>query len=145
MTTQQLNFKSLPSLPLTQGVTTPNLGLDSRGAWAWSTTLNRPMFWDGAMWTIIQSNAQPPLVTVHALEINVPTAQFHHATVSVNVPWTLPTDRLTAWLAPNPDWDADDLAGYSVACVPKSGVIDFYISGHGPIVGVFMIFYIKGG
>lgn len=51
MTTQQLNFKSLPALALTEGATSPNLGAGAKGASAWSTTLSKPMHWTGANWT----------------------------------------------------------------------------------------------
>ena len=37
----------IPSLAVAEGATTPAPGYS---AWIWSTTLNRPMFWNGARW-----------------------------------------------------------------------------------------------
>jgi hypothetical protein len=51
MTTQQLTFKSLPALPLTEGATVPNLGAAGKGAWAWSDSLSKPVYWTGTNWT----------------------------------------------------------------------------------------------
>lgn len=50
MTTKQLSYKSLPSLAIAEGATTPDLGVDAKGAWAWSTTLACPVYWNGAKW-----------------------------------------------------------------------------------------------
>jgi urease alpha subunit len=47
-------------------------------------------------------------------------------------------------LAPNADWDADDLAEFKVFAAPLSGSIIFTISGPGPIVGTFLILYTLG-
>ena len=49
MTTKPLSFKSLPSLAIAEGATTPNPG--SPGVWAWSQTLTKPVFWNGSSWT----------------------------------------------------------------------------------------------
>lgn len=49
MTTKTLSFKTLPNLAIAEGATTPNAG--SAGVWTWSTTLNRPVFWNGTLWT----------------------------------------------------------------------------------------------
>lgn len=49
MTTKTLSFKSLPSLAIAEGATTPNPG--SPGVWAWSQTLTKPVFWNGSSWT----------------------------------------------------------------------------------------------
>ena len=70
-----------------------------------------------------------------------PVAKYAHITVNVIEPTVTTVSRINAWLAPNTDWDADDLAGYSVTGVPKTGSIDFYISGIAPIVGNFDIYY----
>ena len=51
MTTKQLAFKSIPSLAVAEGATTPNLGVAAKGAWAWSSTLSKPVYWDGTKWT----------------------------------------------------------------------------------------------
>lgn len=49
MTTKQLSPVALPSAAIAEGATTPNPG--AAGSWAWSTTLQKPVFWDGALWT----------------------------------------------------------------------------------------------
>ena len=49
MTTKTLSFKSLPSLAIAEGDTSPNPG--SAGVWAWSTTLSKPVYWTGSLWT----------------------------------------------------------------------------------------------
>ena len=49
MTVAQLAFKSPPSLPISEGETSPNLGA-AKGAKAWSTTLLKPMYWSGTRW-----------------------------------------------------------------------------------------------
>lgn len=50
MTTKTLSFKSLPSLAIAEGATTPNPG--SPGVLAWSQTLTKPVFWNGTSWTV---------------------------------------------------------------------------------------------
>lgn len=45
---QDLSFRSLVSLAIAEGATTP---VPSGNSWAWSTTLNRPVFWNGTIWT----------------------------------------------------------------------------------------------
>lgn len=49
MAVQDLSFRGFPNLALEEGATTPNPG--TLGAWAWSTTLVKPMFWNGVNWT----------------------------------------------------------------------------------------------
>lgn len=49
MTTKTLSFKSLPNLAIAEGATTPNPG--QTGVWAWSTTLVKPVFWNGTSWS----------------------------------------------------------------------------------------------
>lgn len=44
---RDLTPRGLPNLAVSEGATTP--ASDDR-AWIWSTTLNRPMFWDGSRW-----------------------------------------------------------------------------------------------
>lgn len=45
---RDLNYRSLISLAIAEGATTPNPGFPT---WAWSTTLNKPVYWDGDNWT----------------------------------------------------------------------------------------------
>jgi len=80
-------------------------------------------------------------LVIKAATIYFPVAKYAHTTVNVIEPTVTTASRINAWLAPNSDWDADDLAGYSVTAVPKTGSIDFCISGIAPIVGNFDIHY----
>lgn len=48
MTTSTLSFKSLPRLALSEGASTPNPGI--AGVWIWSTTLSKPLYWNGSTW-----------------------------------------------------------------------------------------------
>lgn len=54
MTTKSLRFESLPSLAISEGATTPNPGVS--GVWVWSSTLSKPMHWNGTKWTSVQNN-----------------------------------------------------------------------------------------
>ena len=80
-------------------------------------------------------------LVIKAATIYFPVAKYAHTTVNVIEPAVTTVSRINAWLAPNSDWDADDLAGYLVTAVPKTGSIDFCISGIAPIVGNFDIYY----
>lgn len=51
MATKGLSFKTLPSLPISEGSATPNPG---GPCWAWSTTIERPVFWNGFSWSVNQ-------------------------------------------------------------------------------------------
>lgn len=141
MTIQQLTFKSLPSLPIDEGATTPDLGATAKGAWAWSDTLLKPMYWTGTSWTAGSTGGGGTPLVIKAVIANFPVANYAHATVNVVEPAVTTVSRINAWLAPNSDWDADDLVGYSVTAVPKTGSIDFCISGIAPLVGKFDIYY----
>ncbi len=46
---KNLNYQAPPALAIAEGATTPNPGL--LGATVWSTTLARPVYWSGALWT----------------------------------------------------------------------------------------------
>lgn len=49
MTTKVLAFKALPSLAIAEGASTPDPSIP--GVQIWSTTLNKPMYWTGSIWT----------------------------------------------------------------------------------------------
>ena len=55
MTTKTLSFKSLPSIAVSEGATTPNPG--TTGVWAWSTTLSKPVYWNGTLWSSITTGS----------------------------------------------------------------------------------------
>ena len=141
MTTQQLNFKSLPALALAEGATSPNLGASAKGAWAWSDTLSKPVYWTGTNWTAGSSGGGGVALAILSTTVNFPVANYAHATINVAAAAVTTVSRVLAWLAPNTDWDADDLVGYSVTAVPKTGSIDFCLSGIAPLVGNFDIYY----
>lgn len=46
---RDLSFRQLPELAISEGATTPTPS--GTNAWAWSTTLGRPVFWTGSKWT----------------------------------------------------------------------------------------------
>jgi hypothetical protein len=52
--------------------------------------------------------------------------------------------KVLCQLAPNTDWDADDLADLGVFATPLEGSIVFTITRPGPIVGTFLILYTLG-
>lgn len=58
MTRKQLGFDSLPSIAVAEGATTPNPG--QTGVWAWSSTLSKPVHWNGSKWT---AGTEPYVVT----------------------------------------------------------------------------------
>ena len=45
---KDLGFRQLPALAIAEGATTP---VPAGSAWAWSTTLGKPVFWNGSAWT----------------------------------------------------------------------------------------------
>lgn len=49
MARKQLAFKTLVQLAVAEAATSPNPG--AAGVWAWSTTLGKPVIWDGAKWS----------------------------------------------------------------------------------------------
>jgi hypothetical protein len=49
MTTKQLSFKALPQLAIAESDTTPNPSI--AGVMVWSTTLGKPVYWTGSIWT----------------------------------------------------------------------------------------------
>ena len=51
MTTQQLSFKSLPQIAVADSDTTFSPG--SSGVLAWSTTLTKPVYWNGSAWSTV--------------------------------------------------------------------------------------------
>ena len=79
-------------------------------------------------------------VTLTASVTIAPAVNFE-ASVTVTAASITPTHRVLAWLTPNADWDADDLAGYTVTATPGTGSIDFLIAGPGPIGGTLDITY----
>jgi len=48
MAIQQLRTQTLPILAVAEGATTPNPG---GSGWAWSSTLSKPVYWTGSVWT----------------------------------------------------------------------------------------------
>jgi hypothetical protein len=73
--------------------------------------------------------------------INISPAKMFEASGSVAVAGVTAASKVIVQLVPNDDWDADDLAGYAVTALAKSGGIDLLISGPGPIVGTLKVNY----
>jgi hypothetical protein len=78
---------------------------------------------------------------IKATTVNFAVAKYSQAMANVLENHILQTSRIQAWLAPNSEWDADDLVGYTVAAIPKDNSIDFCIFGDAPIVGNLNINY----
>jgi hypothetical protein len=53
MATKELSFKQLPNLAVAEAATSPDPGVT--GAWCWSTSLGKPMYWNGSTWTSVSS------------------------------------------------------------------------------------------
>lgn len=58
MTTPNLAFAAPPALAIAEAATTPNPGLV--GVSVWSTTLGKPVYWDGTKWTVGATVASVP-------------------------------------------------------------------------------------
>jgi hypothetical protein len=140
MTTKQLSFKTVPEFPIIEGATSPDLGANAKGAWAWSSSIDKPVYWTGTNWTTGNSAPSTPL-TVKSATVNFPIAKFSQATATVVEATVTIASKINAWLAPNTEWDADDLVGYSVSAKPKAGSIEFCVYSNAPIVGNFNIYY----
>lgn len=54
MATEQRSFVNLPSLSIAEGASSPNPG--SAGIWAWSSSLSRPVYWNGSIWTSVPTS-----------------------------------------------------------------------------------------
>lgn len=59
MTAKQLNYQAPPALAVAEGATVPNPGI--AGVVAWSTTLGKPVYWTGALWTADAASSYPTL------------------------------------------------------------------------------------
>jgi hypothetical protein len=57
VTTQQLTYKSLPSIEGVEGATSPNPG--KVGVLAWSTSQVKPVFWNGSAWAAAGGGIAP--------------------------------------------------------------------------------------
>ena len=76
--------------------------------------------------------------------VTIAPAQFMQAVGNVVDANVTPTTSVMPALAPNADWDADDLAEFEVIAQANAGSIDFSIARLGPIVGDFKIIYQLG-
>lgn len=68
MPRKQLHFQAPPSAAIAEGATTPNPGIV--GAAAWSTTLNRMVWWTGSIWTASPSGGGSPGGTSGQVQFN---------------------------------------------------------------------------
>lgn len=85
---------------------------------------------------LVARDAIPAVATV---SVN-PAVNFEATRVVVDAGIN-PGARVQAWLIPNADWDADELADYRVTATPGTGSVEFLISAPGPIGGTFDIAY----
>lgn len=85
--------------------------------------------------------AGPAIVEWRAASVTITSARFAHHTVTVTDADVSPTSVLLAQLAPNADFDADDLADHSLTAEPTTGAVRFTISRYGPIVGTYRLIY----
>ncbi len=53
----QLALQGLPQRAIAEGATTPNPG--AAGVWAWSTTLTKPVVWNGTAWVSLPVGTYP--------------------------------------------------------------------------------------
>ena len=82
---------------------------------------------------------------ISSATFNVAPAQRDSYTVNVADGAVELASKIMCWLAPNADFDADDLSELSVIAVPNTGSVDFTIcSTCGAIVGDFLIYYMVG-
>ncbi len=88
--------------------------------------------------------AQGAAPRLFATTLSVVPARFGQAVVNVVDANVTPTTSVMPTLAPNADWDADDLADLTVTAQASIGSIDFCIARLGPIVGDFKIIYQLG-
>lgn len=81
---------------------------------------------------------------VTVANVSIAPAQYTQAVVNVPDAAVASTSSVLAALAPNADWDADDLADLTLTAQANTGSIDFCIARPGPIVGNFKIIYQLG-
>jgi hypothetical protein len=66
---ENLAFQSLPALAIANGATTPE---PTHGqAWAWSTTLSKPVYWSGSQWVELPSGGGGGSLTTGSSEVNL--------------------------------------------------------------------------
>lgn len=85
-------------------------------------------------------------VAIASATVNVTPARRDNHTVNVVDAAVTPTSKIMCWLAPNADFDADDLNELTITAVPQTGSIDFTLCAidGGAIVGDFLIYYMVG-
>ena len=98
-------------------------------------------FPDGTTQTTAATGGGGGGVTVKTSTITVSSATYYQYTTSIVDATVSAASHINAWLAPNTDWDGDDLIDYDVILTPQSGTIDVCISAPGPIVGTFTLKY----
>jgi hypothetical protein len=83
--------------------------------------------------------------SIASATLSVVTAAYGHAVAVVSATGVTAGSKIVgAQLQPNTDWDADDLADFSVTATPLTDQIEFTINRPGPIVGDFSISYMVG-
>jgi hypothetical protein len=151
----QMNFDGLQYVWRTSG--TERMRLDSSGnlgigvvaptskiaaAGVIESTSGGFKFPDGTTQTTAATGGGGGGVSLLQAVVTVATAAYYETIKTVTVAGVSSTSKVLANLAPNEDWDVDDLTGYDVIATPGSGTIDFMITAPGPIVGTFNINYL---
>lgn len=77
--------------------------------------------------------------------LSVATAVYDHAAVTVSDANAATGRSCMVALVPNADFDADDLADFTVTGLCGSGTITFTVGRLGPIVGTFAVSYLLTG
>lgn len=76
--------------------------------------------------------------------VSITPAVQYQAAAAVTDALISSTSKVMCQLAPNADWDADDLTDFEVFATPAAGSVVFTITRPGPIVGTFLILYTIG-
>jgi hypothetical protein len=80
-------------------------------------------------------------LSASSVTVSPPVKTFAHYEVLVSVPSASPSSKVLCWLAPNDDFEADELCEYQLVATPLAAQIQFTISTLGAISGNFLIHY----
>ncbi len=78
---------------------------------------------------------------IESATITVAPAQYGSATVTIVRAGVSPSSKINVWLAPNDEFEMDDLIGVTVYGAPSTDSIDVTLNENGPIVGSYLIHF----
>lgn len=84
------------------------------------------------------------LASISSATVSIVPARLNQAVANVVNTGVTTSSNIMAQLAPNADWDADDLSDIDITAEAKAGSIDFCLDRPGPLVGNFKIIYQLG-